>query len=83
MEKAEEDDRKARATSASGSESVRYYNTTATHRTRRRREPSSVSENLTHGGSLNNLAKEELYAAASHLNRPTKTVSARQRQGGV
>lgn len=82
LEKAEEDDRKARATSASGKESVRYYNTTAKHRTRRRRQPTSVSENLTHGGSLNNLAEEDLYAPTSHLHRLTKTVSTRQRQGG-
>lgn len=82
LEKAEEDDRKARATSASGKESVRYYNTTAKHRTRRRREPNSISENLTHGGSLNNLAEEDLYAPASHLHRLTKPVSTRQRQGG-
>ncbi|KAB0791504.1 hypothetical protein PPYR_03304 [Photinus pyralis] len=82
LEKAEEDDRKARATSASGKESVRYYNTTAKHRTRRRRQPTSVSENLTHGGSLNNLAEENLYAPTSHLHRLTKNVSTRQRQGG-
>ncbi|KAF5284192.1 hypothetical protein FQR65_LT00192 [Abscondita terminalis] len=82
LEKAEEDDRKARATSASGKESVRYYNTTAKHRTRRRKEPNSISENLTHGGSLNNLAEEDLYAPASHLHRLTKPVSTRQRQGG-
>lgn len=80
LDKAEEDNRKARATSASGSELVRYYNTTVSHRTRHRREPSSVSESLTHGGSLNNLAKEELYEAA-RLHKP-KTVSSRQRQGG-
>lgn len=41
-----------------------------------------MSENLTHGGSLNNLAKEELYEAAIHLQKPKKTVSARQREGG-
>ncbi|KAF5303318.1 hypothetical protein FQA39_LY10057 [Lamprigera yunnana] len=84
LEKAEEDDRKARATSASGKESVRYHNPRASkhHRTKHRGEPNSISENLTHGGSLNNLAEEDLYSPASHLHRLTKPVSTRQRQGG-
>lgn len=74
--------RTARATSASGSEQVRYHNTTATRRNRHKRQPNSVSENLSHGGSLNNLAKQELYEAANPLQKPKKTVSARQREGG-
>lgn len=61
---------------------MRYYNTTATRRHRHKRQPSSISENLSHGGSLNNLAKEELYEAANQLQKPKKTVSARQREGG-
>lgn len=82
LTQAEDDLRNQRATSASGSELVRHYNTTATRRNRHKRQPSSISENLTHGGSLNNLAKEELYESVSHLQRPKKTVSARQREGG-
>ena len=82
LTKAEDDLRNARATSASGSEHVRYYNTTATRRHRNKRRQNSVSENLTHGGSLNNLSKEELYEATTHLQRPKKTVSARQKEGG-
>lgn len=82
LTKAEDDLRNARATSASGPEYVRYYNTTATRRHRNKRRQNSVSENLTHGGSLNNLSKEELYEATTHLQRPKKTVSARQKEGG-
>lgn len=82
LQKEEDKLRTERATSASGSEQVRYYNTTATRRHRHKRQPSSISENLSHGGSLNNLAKEELYEAANQLQKPKKTVSARQREGG-
>lgn len=84
---AEENERNARAASAGGSELVRYCNPSAKRHGRNRRGEaaagcSSISENVTHGGSLNNLAKEELYEAISHANRQRKTVSARQREGG-
>ncbi|XP_018328656.1 putative uncharacterized protein DDB_G0277255 isoform X2 [Agrilus planipennis] len=85
LAKAEEDDRKARATSASGSELVRHYNRSATRRNRHCKDQNnySIAENVAHGGSLNNLAKDELYnATINPLYRPPKTVSARQRQGG-
>ncbi|CAG9770117.1 unnamed protein product [Ceutorhynchus assimilis] len=72
---AEETERIARATSAGGSELVRHCNPAARRqrhgggpRGRRYGGPSSsgmmgrsVSERGTHGGSLDNLAKEELY----------------------
>lgn len=84
LNKAEESERSARATSASGSELVRHCNTSARRRCRSRRSAtssSSIAENVTHGGSLNNLAKDELYSEpASHPKR--KTVSARPREGG-
>lgn len=88
---AEENERNARAASAGGSELVRYCNPSAKRHGRNRRSEtstgggggcSSISENVTHGGSLNNLAKEELYEIVSHANRQKKTVSARQREGG-
>lgn len=85
---AEENERNARAASAGGSELVRYCNPSAKRHGRTRRSEtsccSSISENVTHGGSLNNLAKEELYGiVSSHTNRPPKkSVSARQREGG-
>ncbi|GJQ78099.1 hypothetical protein Trydic_g2437 [Trypoxylus dichotomus] len=82
LTEAEDDLRNARATSASGPQLARYYNQSASKRHRNRRQANSISENLTHGGSLNNLAKEELYEAAIHLQKPKKTVSARQREGG-
>lgn len=85
---AEENERNARAASAGGSELVRYCNPSAKRHGRNRRSEtstggcSSISENVTHGGSLNNLTKEELYEAVSHSNRQKKTVSTRQREGG-
>lgn len=85
---AEENERNARAASAGGSELVRYCNPSAKRHGRNRRSEtsnggcSSISENVTHGGSLNNLTKEELYETVSHSNRQRKTVSARQREGG-
>ncbi|CAH0549441.1 unnamed protein product [Brassicogethes aeneus] len=85
LSKAVEDERKNRATSAGGSELVRYYNTTAARRhggRHGRRKPSaSVSENVMHGGSLDNLAKEELYEA-ERRHRTRRNVSARMREGG-
>lgn len=50
----------------------------------RHRKPSSISENMMHGGSLDNLAKEELFLESAHylVNNKMKTVSARQREGG-
>lgn len=80
LSKAEDDERNVRATIAGGSELVRYINPTA--KRNRKRQTNSVSENRTHGGSLNNLAKEELYETASNSTRPKKSVSARQREGG-
>lgn len=82
LDEAEESERNARATSAGGSEQVRYCNTTAKHRSKHRRKPSSISENVMHGGSLDNLAKEELFNAVCHPYKPKRTVSARQREGG-
>lgn len=86
---AEENERNARAASAGGSELVRYCNPSAKRHGRNRRSETSsggscnsISENVTHGGSLNNLAKEELYEIVSHANRQKKSVSARQREGG-
>lgn len=61
---------------------MRYYNSSARRHTRHNREVKSVSENLTHGGSLNNLAKEELYESVGHHRKPKKTVSARAKEGG-
>lgn len=82
---AEENERNARAASAGGSELVRYCNPSAKRHGRNRRSETScksISENVTHGGSLNNLAKEELYEIVSQVNRQKKSVSARQREGG-
>lgn len=85
--KAEETERIARATSASGSEQVRHCNPAARRhrhtggpRGRRYVGPStsglmgrSVSERGTHGGSLDNLAKEELYDATCRRLRGRKS----------
>ncbi|XP_060532932.1 uncharacterized protein LOC132705957 isoform X2 [Cylas formicarius] len=107
---AEETERIARATSAGGSELVRHCNPTARrHRhggPRGRRSTGccasstldgrSVSERGTHGGSLDNLAKEELFESTRRLRGGRKSstsssasgcstmvrVSARQREGG-
>lgn len=90
---AEENERNARAASAGGSELVRYCNPSAKRRHGRNRRSetsaggsgSSIAENLTHGGSLNNLAQEELYDIVSSTHnsvRQKKSVSARQREGG-
>ncbi|XP_072381591.1 uncharacterized protein [Diabrotica undecimpunctata] len=49
----------------------------------RHRKPSSISENMMHGGSLDNLAKEELFLESRQCLIPKmKTVSTRQREGG-
>ncbi|XP_056638058.1 dentin sialophosphoprotein-like isoform X1 [Diorhabda sublineata] len=49
----------------------------------RHRKPTSISENMMHGGSLDNLAKEELFLESTHcLVNKMKKVSARQREGG-
>ncbi|XP_076254587.1 uncharacterized protein LOC143192798 isoform X3 [Rhynchophorus ferrugineus] len=84
---AEETERIARATSAGGSELVRHCNPTARRhrpnggsRGRRYGCPSSsglvgrsVSERGTHGGSLDNLAKEELYETTRRLRGGRKS----------
>lgn len=77
---AEDDLRKEHAHNASGP--ARHFSSTAKKRHRQRRQPSSVSENLTHGGSLNDLAKQELYEYESAKAQRPKTVSTRQREGG-
>ncbi|XP_017778902.1 PREDICTED: uncharacterized protein LOC108564383 [Nicrophorus vespilloides] len=79
---AEDELRKSTAQSASGSENARYYSTTANQRNQRNKKnkSNSISENCTAGGSLNNLAKEELYQ--KNLQKYKKTVSARQKEGG-
>ncbi|KAJ8954232.1 hypothetical protein NQ318_005828 [Aromia moschata] len=82
LTQAEESERIARAASAGGSELVRHCNPSARRNGRHRRKPSSISENVMHGGSLDNLAKEELFESTHHLHRTRKTVSARQREGG-
>ncbi|CAG9861063.1 unnamed protein product [Phyllotreta striolata] len=98
LNQAEESERIARATNAGGSEVARHYNTSAARRHHgrqggggggggrhhgRHRKPSSISENMMHGGSLDNLAKEELFLESPHyLVNKMKTVSARQREGG-
>ncbi|KAJ8979805.1 hypothetical protein NQ317_001295 [Molorchus minor] len=81
LNQAEESERIARAASAGGSELVRHCNPSARRNGRHRRKPSSISENMMHGGSLDNLAKEELFESTHHLHRTRKTVSARQREG--
>lgn len=81
LSQAEESERNARAASAGGSEQVRYCNTSA-KRSKHRRKPNSISENVMHGGSLDNLAKEDLFEVVHHLSKPKRTVSARQREGG-
>lgn len=80
LNEAEEDERNARAARAGGSELVRYCNPSAKRNSRHRKKPSSISENVMHGGSLDNLAKEELFETSKH--RTKKSVSARQREGG-
>jgi hypothetical protein len=80
LNEAEEDERNARAARAGGSELVRYCNPSAKRNSRHRKKPSSISENMMHGGSLDNLAKEELFETSKH--RTKKSVSARQREGG-
>ncbi|XP_008201602.2 uncharacterized protein LOC103315223 isoform X2 [Tribolium castaneum] len=80
LNEAEEDERNARAARAGGSELVRYCNPSAKRNSRHRKKPSSISENMMHGGSLDNLAKEELFETSKHRTR--KSVSARQREGG-
>lgn len=75
----------------------RYYNTSAARHRHRgaaggRSHPQSVSESLTHGGSLQNLAQPELFdpspyvSSGGHCRRRTGgkkgTVSSRQREGG-
>ncbi|XP_066260106.1 serine-rich adhesin for platelets-like isoform X7 [Euwallacea similis] len=86
---AEETERIARATSAGGSELVRHCNPAARRqrhsggpRGRRYAGPSSsglmgrsVSERGTHGGSLDNLAKEELYEATCRRLRGARKSS--------
>lgn len=80
LNEAEEDERNARAARAGGSELVRYCNPSAKRNSRHRKKPSSISENMMHGGSLDNLAKDELFETSKH--RTKKSVSARQREGG-
>ncbi|XP_050312908.1 uncharacterized protein LOC126747970 isoform X2 [Anthonomus grandis grandis] len=83
---AEESERIARATSAGGSELVRHCNQQARRqrghgggpRGRRSGGPTaglgrSVSERGTHGGSLDNLAKEELYETSRRLRGVRKS----------
>lgn len=103
LHQAEETERIARAASASGSELVRHCNPSARRQQRhaggRRksaRRGGAVSESVRHGGSLDNLAKEELFLETAHTlmvmrDRPahsrggraaTPAVSARQREGG-
>ncbi|XP_066144456.1 serine-rich adhesin for platelets-like isoform X3 [Euwallacea fornicatus] len=86
---AEETERIARATSAGGSELVRHCNPAARRqrhsggpRGRRYAGPSSsglmgrsVTERGTHGGSLDNLAKEELYEATCRRLRGARKSS--------
>ncbi|XP_022902806.2 uncharacterized protein DDB_G0283697-like isoform X1 [Onthophagus taurus] len=79
---AENELRNARATSASGPETVRHYNKRATKRHGKGgRKANSISENLTHSGSLNNLTKEDLFEETVR-QRLKKTVSSRQTEGG-
>lgn len=81
LNEAEEEERNARAARAGGSELVRYCNPSAKRGSRHRKKPSSsISETLMHGGSLDNLAKEELFETSKQ--RTKKSVSARQREGG-
>lgn len=94
---AEETERIARATSAGGSELVRHCNPSARrnaavgsqrhHQGRRKASRRMASETVMHGGSLDNLAQEELYLESAYnlrMNKPNKrtAVSARQREGG-
>lgn len=95
---AEESERIARATSAGGSELVRHCNPSARrnaavgsqrhHQGRRKTSRRMVSETVMHGGSLDNLAQEELFLESTHhlmmRDKPNKrtAVSARQREGG-
>lgn len=83
LDEAEESERIAAASRAGGCELVRHCNPTAKRNHRnRRKQSSSVSENVMHGGSLDNLSNEEFYDNSSQLNKTRKTVSTRQREGG-
>lgn len=94
---AEESERLSRATSAGGSELVRHCNPSARrnaavgsqrhHQGRRKSSRRMASETVMHGGSLDNLAQEELFLESTHLmmrDKPNKrtAVSTRPREGG-
>lgn len=81
LREAEEDERNARASSASGPKLARYYNTSARgHRGKKNHQPD-VAENRTHGGSLQNLANPELYDhSPTYLNYGTGTGQSRNRR---